>query len=383
MNFRIRCLKILDFLIGGILIYFCRLILPGKSESVSYLRNDKPGDKELKILIIRPGGIGDAVLLIPSINTLNHRLPNSRIDILAEKRNYEIFRICNNINKILLYDANILNALMEIIRTKYDIVIDTEQWHKLSSVITCISRARVRVGYNTNKRSEMYSHTVNYRHDIHEIYSFLNLVKALSSEAGNQDFNKKFIEIPDYSRTDNIKQFEEYKNIHVFSVGIFTGATVKERRWGAENFAKVVVKLLEDGIGVILLGGKSEIPDSVKIKRHLDNNSILDLTAKTSLIETTGIIAGLDLFLSADSGLMHIASGLGIYTVSLFGAGIKPKWAPRGNQNMILDKELPCSPCTKFGYTPSCPIGVKCLSEISIDEVYNACCNVLKSKLKK
>lgn len=382
MNFRIRSIKLLDFLIGGILIFSCRLIRPIKDKSGIDLNHLKPADKKLKILIIRPGGIGDAVLLIPSINTLRHRFPDSQIDILAEKRNYGIFETCDNVNKILLYDTNILSTLLDINRSKYDIVIDTEQWHKLTSVITHLSSAAIRVGYDTNKRSGMYSHPVNYRHDIHEIDSFFNLLKELLPKLKTPEANKNFIEISVVSDTQNIKQLEIYKSRYTRIVGLFAGATVKERRWGTENFARVAVKLIDDGLGVVLLGGKSDIPDSVKINRILGNRHVLDLTAKTTLRETTEIISGLDLFLSADSGLMHIASGLGIQTVSLFGAGIRPKWAPRGNHNLVIDKELPCSPCTKFGYTPKCPIKVKCLTEISVDEVYNACNELLKFRME-
>lgn len=381
MNFRIRSLKLLDFLIGGILIFACRLIRPRKNASGINLNNGNTAENELKILIIRPGGIGDAVLLIPSVKILKQRFPNSQIDILAEKRNYGIFEICDNLNRILVYDSNTLKALLEINKAKYDIVIDTEQWHKLTSVISYLSRAAVRVGYDTNNRTKMYTHPVSYRHDIHEIDSFLNLVKAFLPKFENPGVNKNFIELSGDTDTKNLMRLENFKNKYSRVIGIFAGATVRERRWGAENYARVAKKLTDNGIGAVLLGGKSEIPDSVKINSILDNKTILDLTAKTTLFETVNIISRMDLFLSADSGLMHIANALGIQTVSLFGAGIKPKWAPRGSQNIIIDKELPCSPCTKFGYTPRCPIKVKCLIDISVDEVFYECYKILKAKI--
>jgi ADP-heptose:LPS heptosyltransferase len=94
-------------------------------------------------------------------------------------------------------------------------------------------------------------------------------------------------------------------------------------------------------------------------------------------METAAIISQLDLFATGDTGLMHIAYGVGTPTVSLFGAGIQKKWAPIGENHIAINKNLSCSPCTKFGYTPRCPYGVKCLSEITVEEVKEAVLKLL------
>ena len=68
--------------------------------------------------------------------------------------------------------------------------------------------------------------------------------------------------------------------------------------------------------------------------------------------------------------ILHLAVGLGIPTVSLFGPGIAAKWAPRGERHVVINLNLPCSPCTRFGTTPPCPIHARCIQEISVDLVY-------------
>jgi ADP-heptose:LPS heptosyltransferase len=84
------------------------------------------------------------------------------------------------------------------------------------------------------------------------------------------------------------------------------------------------------------------------------------------------LIAGADLLVSGDSGLLHIGVALGVPTVSLFGPGIAEKWAPRGEQHCVLNLQLPCSPCTLFGTTPPCEKQLACLSGVSVDTVFNA-----------
>ena len=98
----------------------------------------------------------------------------------------------------------------------------------------------------------------------------------------------------------------------------------------------------------------------------------LNLAGSTTLTETAAVIARSALLLSGDSGVLHIAVGLGVPTVSLFGPGIEAKWGPKGEGDIVLNQRLPCSPCTRFGTTPSCPIGARCLSEITPEQVAGA-----------
>ncbi|MRR37660.1 glycosyltransferase family 9 protein, partial [bacterium] len=71
---------------------------------------------------------------------------------------------------------------------------------------------------------------------------------------------------------------------------------------------------------------------------------------------------------------------LGIPTVSLFGPGRAKKWAPRGDNHIVVNKHLPCSPCTTFGYTPKCHINARCMADISVDEVEQAVMTLLARK---
>lgn len=105
----------------------------------------------------------------------------------------------------------------------------------------------------------------------------------------------------------------------------------------------------------------------------------LNLAGLTSLPETAAVIQQSSLLLSGDSGVLHIAVGLGVPTVSLFGPGMVKKWAPQGDRHIVINKGLPCSPCTTFGTTPHCPIDTQCMRNITVDEVVNAVTMLLTS----
>jgi ADP-heptose:LPS heptosyltransferase len=66
---------------------------------------------------------------------------------------------------------------------------------------------------------------------------------------------------------------------------------------------------------------------------------------------------------------MHIGYGLGIKVLALFGPGREKKWAPQGKNCTVVNKHLPCSPCTTFGYTPKCRNNAACMSAITVEEV--------------
>src|ERR1039457_4218304 len=119
---RIAFLKALDSLAGRFAIY----LLPAP-KAVTFHHQIRT------LLLIRPGGVGDAVLLIPAINTLKTTFPNLSIHMLAEKRNSEVFSLCKSLQKVYRYDVP--GELFSVLHGKYDVVIDTEQWHRLSAVI--------------------------------------------------------------------------------------------------------------------------------------------------------------------------------------------------------------------------------------------------------
>lgn len=360
MNWKIEGLKKMDAVLGGISCSASRLIVSPR----------KKGDRDSgKILVIRPGGIGDAVLLYPALAELRKHYGDHTIDVLAEKRNSGIFSGCPYINNLLLYDRRPLDTICGVIRGGYDIVIDTEQWHRTTSALSYLTRAPERVGFDTNERAELYSSRVSYSQEDYEAVSFLNLVSALTGEEYRFDETAAFLPQTPGLNDEISAAVSGFRTGKIAVIGIFTGATVRERRWGVDKFAQLAGEFSKENIGVVLLGGVQEIRDDDAFARLHENGFILNLIGETSLQETASVISGLDLFISGDTGLMHIAYGVGTPTVSLFGAGIQKKWAPRGDNHIAINRNEPCSPCTRFGYTPGCPYGVRCLEGIGVDEV--------------
>ena len=358
---QVKLLKFIDGIIGPSGVSLVRLIKKHRGRRPSRFK---------KILLIRPGGIGDAVLLFPAINALKTAFPDSDIDLLCEKRNAGIFELSERINRLYLYDKGL--DLIKCLRSSYDVVIDTEQWHRLSAIVAYLTGAAVRIGFDTNERGRLFTHRIPYSHDDYEVYSFLHLIEPLieSSKFKVQgsgllfDLDEPFLNIEDDPSID-FQSSTSY--LQSPTVAIFPGASVVERRWGGDRFGKVAKALNDKGYRVVMLGSNVDRKDAERIKKYASNS--FDLTGRTSLEDVARVLKMSKLLITADSGLMHIAYAVGTPTVSLFGSGIEKKWAPRGKKHIVINKHIDCSPCTRFGYTPRCKRGVECLSSISVAEV--------------
>jgi ADP-heptose:LPS heptosyltransferase len=355
-------LKKTDSLLGPFLSV-CALVVPARKKL------DAPAPHS--ILIIRPGGIGDAVLLLPAINMLKTAYPDAQVDILAEKRNAGVFLLSSHVHRIFLYDKPL--NLEAMFRKTYDLVIDTEQWHRFPAIIARLCRAPFSIGYATNIRRNLFSQAISYSHDDYEVYSFLNLIKLL---VGKETFylNSPFIEVSEQytaSVRPQLKRFIEAKQI-----AIFPGGSIDERKWGRDRFHQVATLLSGQGYNIVVVGGTDDFQSGEEIVSGL--SSSINLCGKLSLPETAAVLKESTLLITGDSGIMHIGYGLGIKVLALFGPGREQKWAPRGKNCKVINKHLTCSPCTTFGYTPKCKRNAECMKRITVEEVFAASMAMLK-----
>jgi len=326
--------------------------------------------RKKSILIIRPGGIGDAVLLIPAIRSIKKQYPEAIIDILAEKRNGDVFSLCPGIGKVFLYDKQW--GLFEALRGSYDIVIDTEQWYRLSAVAAFLTRAPVRIGFDTNIRRSMFSRTVPYRQKSYEMESFLRLAAEISGPL--PEIPTPFISVPEEA-TEKVRQLVcplAGRKI----IAVFPGGSMPEKQWPVEGFKKVALALHKDGHSIVAIGGEGDIMSGHIISQAGPHS--LNLCGRLTIAQTAALLKEAALLATNDSGIMHLAAGLGTRTLSIFGPGSPEKWAPRGKGHVCISAETKCSPCTIFGRIPRCRNGLRCIKDIRAEEVTEKALTLLK-----
>jgi ADP-heptose:LPS heptosyltransferase len=104
----------------------------------------------------------------------------------------------------------------------------------------------------------------------------------------------------------------------------------------------------------------------------------LNLCGKLTLAETAALLRESALLVTNDSGIMHLAVGLGIKTVSIFGPGSPEKWAPKGKGHVFVSAGMKCSPCTLFGHIPPCRNDLRCMKDIDAEDIIEKAITLLK-----
>ncbi len=322
-----------------------------------------PGKLE-RVLVIRPGGLGDALLVLPFMMALRALYPRADLWVLAEPRNAQPFSLLPFPCRVLLYTCPWELASL-LLGPSFDAVIDTEQWYGLSALVARFARSPFRVGFGTNVRKGCFNVSVDYCQEEYEAQVFFRLLEP---------WRKEFLWwewLPPVLDSGGKKEDSW--------IAIFPGASHPSRRWGKDRYLEVARFLVGMGLKVAVVGGPGEKEEGEYVASALSPGRVANATGARSLRESMEILGRCRGLVTADSGIMHLAALMGLPTLSLFGPGIVEKWAPRGKGHMVVKLDLPCSPCTRFGTVPPCPRDFACMRDLTPDMVIEALKDFLRN----
>lgn len=156
------------------------------------------------------------------------------------------------------------------------------------------------------------------------------------------------------------------------------------KRWPTEKFGQLAALIAhhygESGCIIMVFGTDADTAAAQEIRQFAVRTPyhVFDMTGKTSLQQAMALIKSCDVFVSNDSGLMHIAAGLDTPTIAIFGSTNHITTGPYSKNSIILRREMACSPCLKA----HCPQGhLKCLESIKATDVFEELARILSSNL--
>lgn len=365
---RLRLLQSLDARVGGALV---RSVRP-RARALGGQGPAGPLPAVGSVLVIRPGGLGDALLLWPLLDALRAAWPDARFDVLAERRNSGAFSLDpahTGALRVLHYDESPLRALGELRRARHDLIVDTEQYHHLSTVLANSLRPRWLCGFRTLGRERLLTHAADHDETTYEARAFLRLGEALLGRPLHFDADRPFLAVG--------AEAAEFAAAALPGtsrrvVAIMPGAGGAYRRWATGRHAEVAGALARQGCHVLLLGGGDAAGASAQIGSSLPPAQVTNLAGRTSLAQTAALLQRSALAISSDTGVLHLAYGVGTPTVGLFGPGLFRKWAPPGARHRLVRVGLDCSPCTRLGRVPPCPHNVACMAQLGVPAVLAA-----------
>ncbi len=169
-------------------------------------------------------------------------------------------------------------------------------------------------------------------------------------------------------------------NLNKPLIGINPGAAYgTAKRWLPERFAETADRLSEAGQAQILIfGGKSEVTVAQDIQGRMQADAVI-LTGKTTVRQMMACIRECRLFISNDSGPMHVASALKVPQVAVFGPTNPEASFSNGPHDVLVRKQVDCAPCRHR----ECPIDHRCMTGLEADRVYRIAQRLLEAPLKK
>jgi lipopolysaccharide heptosyltransferase II len=334
------------------------------------------------ILVLAIRAIGDMVLVTPAIRALSEAFPGSSLTVVAEAFAADVFEGNPRISETVAIDRWSLRALpwyrklatdirwLRAMRAGgYDIAVDLFCGPR-SAQMALFSGAPVRVAESIRGRRMFYTRTVKVDHaGKHLVEQKMQIVGALIGD----------VPIPPpeiFLRDEERREAEETLRAATGNegeavVGLFPGAGWVHKQWPAERFAQLADRLAARGCRVAVVGGPRDGDACRRVEEAAKSRPAI-LSGIARLRETIALIDRMSVFVSNDTGPMHIAAGLGIPTVGLFGPGDATKYRPWGEHARVVSARLPCNPCPQE--TDTCHLHGReraaCMKGISVDEVY-------------
>lgn len=334
--------------------------------------------KEIKnICIFQTSFLGDSVLTTPLVKKTAHMFPKAKITVVTRPQTVDIFRHLEEVNKIIIDDKRGLNQIFGILRTarrirraKVDVLLVPHRSFR-SALIAWLSGVKVRIGFTNSEGRFFYTKTVPFSWMIHDAERNLYLLQGIVQDNFKVELNLNKDDMD--AEVSVAKMLKEAGAEGKMLVGVHPSSVWPTKCWPEENYAKLITRMEKElGLTAILIGGPKDLEVSEQVARLSDGHPI-NFATKTSLTELMALMKHLKLFVTNDSGPMHIATAFGVPTLAIFGPTTKELgFFPYGEGHRVVEvKDLPCRPCALHG-GKKCPLGhFKCMKDITVDEVFD------------
>ncbi len=346
-----------------------------------------------RVLMVKFWGIGSLQLLTPSVVHLRRRYPGAELTLLTLGVNRSTAEAFGTFDRVLSFEvgrtgwlgvaARVAKLVRQLRREHFDVVFDFEFFTRFSSLISLLTGARDSHGFASTSvwRGGFHTHIVPFNRYWHVSRNFRALAGGEDgAQVAVRDLHPHRFTPSDGERVDRLLVARGLDPRAGFAVlNPNAGELNFERRWPRPSFAELARRLgRDDGLPVILIGSSGERDYTERVAVAGAEGKIpgpFNFAGELSTAELAALLSRCSVFVSNDSGPMHLAAALGTPTVGLFGPETPLMYAPLGSRARALYRPPICSPCINVhdNKVSSCIWGFpQCLVSLSIDEVHRA-----------
>lgn len=355
-----------------------------------------------KVIIRSPNWIGDCIMALPAMQALIEKLPNRRFFIAAKKHLCPIFKNIKNVEEIIaLPPKNDLRSTIKIAGELKKYYFDygllfTNSFH--SALQFKLSRIKFLVGYKKDLRGWLLRHKLEFpRNNKHHVSfyfdlatSFLNWIDGDRNPpmkgSSNQELGSlQLVSVADQERVSRVlEKMGVDLTRPIIGISPFV-AYGKSKEWLPERFSELINRIQRerlfspyDKTEILVLGSEQEREKVAQILNKVNVNRVYNFAGLLNIGDAMVAISLCKLFISNDSGLMHVASGLKIPTVGLFGPTEPHKTGPLNLDSRIVHHLVSCAPC-KYRVCPLKENNHVCMTSITVGEVMDNLCQLIST----
>ena len=339
----------------------------------------------VKILIRATNWIGDAVMSLPALRLVRQRFPEAHITVLGRPWVLDLYSRESFPNETVPFTGSSFSQKYALVvslrRMRFDCAILFQNAFE-AAALAFAARIPQRIGYARDGRSPLLTSAVRVPRPGqipgHESYYYLELLRRAGLT------NAPFPEAPEI-RLEGAEQacangtrLLAAAGLEPPAIGISPGAAYGgAKRWLPERFAEAAVAIARaSGRPVALFGSAAErdVCGLIASQAAAQQVPAVNFAGETTLARFIDMAAACSVFLTNDSGAMHIASALGVPTVAIFGATDHAATGPTGAHSRVVRHPVECSPCL----LRECPIDHRCMTRVGAAEVAETALHLLK-----
>ena len=328
--------------------------------------------RPISILVRATNWIGDAIMTLPAVRTIRANFPAARITVLAQPWMADIFRANPAVDRVLLYHKKSCHAGLlgmwrlsrELAAEKFDLAILLQNAFE-AALLARLAGIPVVAGYNRDARGLLLSQAVPVTQEIkarHQVFYYQHLVQELGLTP-----TENRLALP-LAAGDTEWALELVASLARPLIGLNPGAAYGPAKcWPSERYGEAAQRLVARRGGTVLVfGTQADTQAAGTISGRV--GSIVDLTGRTTLGQAMALIGQCDLFITNDSGLMHVAAAHDTPLVAIFGSTDPVATGPFSERSVVVRRPLECSPCLQT----HCRGDFQCMTQIGVDEVVAA-----------
>lgn len=329
-----------------------------------------------RIFIRAANWVGDAVMSTPMIRAVRRRFPTARMVILAKPWVAPVFEGSPDLDEIMIYDAagrhsgvpGILRLSREVAARRFDLAVLVQNAFE-AALIARLANIPRRLGYIADGRGALLTHGVPRTRAMkrrHQIDYYLGITEAAGIPTCGRDMTLRILP-RERAAADRILAEQGISDRHPL-LGVNPGAAFgSAKRWPVNRFGELCRRLRAaiPELQVAVFGGPGEekLGEAVRV---LAGQGAVNLAGRTSLRMAMALIERCRLFVTNDSGLMHVAAALAVPQIAVFGSTDHTTTSPAHRDSRMIRVPVPCSPCMK----PECPLGHhQCMRAVTVERV--------------